>query len=145
MSPGPSSFGRPSQIPGTRHRRRRSGHPHQRTLSAVHHPCRRLDSFPPRHLDWLNMLVPSLSVWKKVILVEGLVPATVPDVEHEIPEELDISCLDCDGRFQFARVFGDMIMKDDAAHGGLAGATFSHKQYLLLLRLLLELFHSFML
>ncbi len=79
-----------------------------------------------------------------MVSVEGFVPATVPYVEHEIPKELDISCFDCDGSFQFARVFGNVIMKDDAAHGGLAGATFAHEQYLLLLRLLLELFHDFM-
>lgn len=76
------------------------------------------------------------------MLGEEFVPATIPYVEHEIPKELDISCLHCDGSFQFARVFGNVIMKDDAAHGGLAGATFAHEQHLLLLRLFSELFHD---
>lgn len=72
--------------------------------------------------DVLENVVPLLL---EIVLHEGILPAAVPEVEGEVAEEADVGVLDVDGGTEAARIFGDVVGEDDAAHGGFAGAGFA--------------------
>ena len=61
------------------------------------------------------------------------VPSAVPKIEYEASQEFDSAVLDIDCCTEAANIFGDVIAKDDATHGGFARARFAHEEDLLLL------------
>lgn len=60
-------------------------------------------------------------------------PSAVPQVQHQVPHELDVAVLDINGGAQAAHVLGDIVAEDDGAHRRLAGAALAHEQHLALL------------
>ena len=56
------------------------------------------------------------SAVKKEREEEERIPAAIPNVEHQIPKEFDISSFHGDGRLQLACVLGHMVVKDYAPH-----------------------------
>ena len=65
------------------------------------------------------------------------VPSAIPEIQHEVPHELDVAVLDVDSGTQSADILGDIVAEDNASHGRLARATFAHQQHLALLLTLL--------
>jgi hypothetical protein len=61
------------------------------------------------------------------------IPATVPQVEHQIPHELDVAVLHIDGCAESPHVLCNIVAKDNTAHGGFARSTLAHEQHLALL------------
>ena len=59
------------------------------------------------------------------------IPPTIPKIKHQIPQKLDLAVLDVDSGTKTADIFCDVVAKDDAAHGGFAGARLAHKKDLL--------------
>lgn len=55
-------------------------------------------------------------------------PATIPEVQHEIAHEFDITMLHIYCRSEPPDVLCNVILEDDGAHGGLAGAGPAHQQ-----------------
>ena len=67
----------------------------------------------------------------EVVLHEGLLPAAVPQVEHQVPKEAHVRVLDVDRRSEPHRVACEVVGEDDRAHRRLAGARLAHQQHLL--------------
>lgn len=53
-------------------------------------------------------------------------PSTVPKVESQIPQELDMAKVDIDCSPQSPGILGHVVAEDDTAHGALAGARLAH-------------------
>lgn len=68
-------------------------------------------------------------------------PSTVPQVEDQVSQKLELRMLDIDCGAQTADVFGHEITEDDTSHRGFARARLAHEQDLLLCRLGLEILH----
>lgn len=73
------------------------------------------------------------SLFGRIGIVEGSPPATIPEIQHQVPHELDIAVLDVDGRAQPPHILGHVVAEDDTPHGRLASAGFAHQQHLALL------------
>lgn len=95
----------------------------------------------------------------EIVLHEGFLAATVPEVEGEVAEEFDMGEVDVDGgasikqgekkwwlvmkcvglvgegNVQSSSIARNVVAEDDASHGGLAGARLAHEEDLLLLGL----------
>lgn len=61
------------------------------------------------------------------------IPSAVPEIQHQVPHELDIAMLDIDRSAQSAHILGYVVAEDDAAHGRLPRAALPHEQHLALL------------
>ena len=67
----------------------------------------------------------------EVVLHEGLLTPTVPEVEDQIAQEPHVRVLHVNGGPQPPRVPGDEVGEDDGPHAGLAGPRLAHQQNLL--------------
>ena len=74
----------------------------------------------------------SVSLRIKIALIEAKLPAAVPEVEHEVPEEPHVRMLHVECGAEPHRVSGHVISEDDATHRRLACAALAHQQDLLL-------------
>ena len=60
-------------------------------------------------------------------------PATIPQVEHEISHEFDVTVLDIDRSTQPPNIFGDVVTENYSSHRRLPSAALAHQQHLALL------------
>ena len=63
----------------------------------------------------------------EVVLHEGLLPAAVPQVEHQVSQESHVGVLDVNRRAEPHGVSGEVVGKDYTPHGGLAAAALAHQ------------------
>lgn len=70
-----------------------------------------------------------------VCLVRGKTgsPSTVPQVQRQVPHELDMTVLHINRSAQSADIFGDVVAEDDGAHGRLSRPALPHQEDLSLL------------
>jgi len=62
-------------------------------------------------------------------------PSTVPEIECQVAQELDIAEININGSSQSAGVPRDVVAEDDASHGALTRTRLAHQQNFLLLLL----------
>ena len=76
-----------------------------------------------------NLHIPEdvVSLWRKVVLHEGLLAAAVPQVEHEVAEQPHVRVLHVDGGAEPPRVPGDEVREDDGPHAGLPRPWLPHQ------------------
>jgi len=59
-------------------------------------------------------------------------PSAIPQIEHQITHEPDITVLNINGCSKSPDILGYIVAEDDRPHGTLAGSRFAHEQHLAL-------------
>ena len=69
------------------------------------------------------------------------IPSTVPDIKHQITQELERAAFNTHCCSEPAYIFCDVVAENDTSHGGFAGSAAAHEEDLFLFGLCFEFFH----